>query len=72
MAARKFENTYMIHICPSHSVSIRRPWIRVPELQLGTNRKRNSFQNNDHYAQSRQHWRVCEAETCLKSVVDKI
>ena len=36
----------MVDICRSHSISIRQYWLRVPKMQLGANRKRNPFQDN--------------------------
>ena len=50
----KFEITYVVHVCIGHYVSIGQPQIRFSELQLEANRKRNLFQNDNQYAQSRQ------------------
>lgn len=52
-------------------MAIGQPWIRIPELQLKANRKRIPLQNNNQYAQSRQHWGVFEVENYHQIVVDK-
>lgn len=72
VATRTFVITYVVLIHSSYSISVGHHWIRVSELQLGASRRRNPFQNNNQYAQSRQHWRIFEAENCLQNVVDKI
>lgn len=72
MAPRTFVITYVVHIRSSHNISVGHHWIRVSELQLGASRKRNPFQSNNQYAQSRQRWRIFEVENCLQNVVDKI
>lgn len=46
---------YAVHICSSHHIAIGQYWIRIPELQLKANRKRNPLQYNNQYAQSRQY-----------------
>lgn len=60
VATGKFDITYVVHICSSPHTAIGQHWIRIPELQLKANGKKNPLQNNNHYAQSRQHGGVSE------------